>query len=149
MPHLCVTCWKVPVISTFSEKIIFAQCYCKFSMHFITSIGKSATILLLYTSICTCKNSWRPFLYYLQYHTLLFLYNLELIYKFLCIVKISSLVILQMWENKSGAGVDPHAFCIRIIFDLYAVVSNFVVKRAHNYIGSFSRWFSFVCRLCL
>ena len=36
-----------------------------------------------------------------------FLDNLELLHKFLCTVKISFPVILQMWENKSGAESDP------------------------------------------
>ena len=46
----------------------------------------------------------------LQYHPLLFLDNLEVLHKFLCIVKISSPVILQMWESKSGTGADPRPF---------------------------------------
>ena len=41
------------------------------------------------------------------YSTLPFLDNLEVLNKFLCTVKISFPVILQMWENKSGAGADP------------------------------------------
>ena len=36
--------------------------------------------------------------------------NLELIHNFLCIVKISLPVIPHMWENKPGAGADPHPF---------------------------------------
>ena len=40
----------------------------------------------------------------------IFLDNLEVLHKFLCIVKISFPVILQMWENKSCAGENPHQF---------------------------------------
>ena len=36
--------------------------------------------------------------------------NLKVLHKFMCAVKISFPVILQMWENKSGAGADPHPF---------------------------------------
>ena len=95
-----------PVIYTFSEKVMFAQCDCNFSMHFIPYIGNSAINLLL----CTCKIFLIAFFHNIQHNPLLFLDNIELIYKFICIVKISSPVILLMWENKSGAGADPHPF---------------------------------------
>ena len=41
---------------------------------------------------------------------LLFLDNPEILHKFLCTVKISYPVILQMWENISGTAADPHPF---------------------------------------
>ena len=42
-PPLCITCWKVLSYLLLSAKVIFAQFDCNFSMHFITSSGKSAT----------------------------------------------------------------------------------------------------------
>ena len=109
IPHLYVlTCWKILSDLLLSSKVMFAQCYWKFSIHFILSPGNSAINILICTSIFACKRFLMAFSENSLIFSLLFLDHLEVLHKFLCTVKISSPVILQMWENKSGAGVDPH-----------------------------------------
>ena len=70
-----------------SEKVMFAQFDSNFSIHFISSPGNSAINLLLFTSIFACKIFLMAFFENSLTFPLLFLYNLEVLHKFLCTVE--------------------------------------------------------------
>ena len=87
---------------------MLAQCDCSFSINFISSPGNSEINLLLCTSILACKIFLMAFFEKKSIFPHPILDSLEVLCKFLYTGKISSPVILKMWENKSGAGANPH-----------------------------------------
>ena len=146
-PSFMCECWKVLSYLLLSEKVIFAQCDCNFSMHFIPSIGNSAINIMLCASIFSCKRFLMDFFHNLQYHPLLSLDNLKVLHKFRCIVKYH-LQWFYKCEKIRRWSVSSSILNL-MIFDLNAFVSSFSVKRAHNLFGSFFRWLFFLCRLRL
>ena len=76
---------------------MLAQCDCIFPMHILFHImGTQQLIFFCVHQYCHAKYPEWPFLKNMQYPPLLFLDNLEVLHKFLCIVEIISPVILQM-----------------------------------------------------
>ena len=112
---------KSPVIYTFVRKSHVCTMWLKF-LNALYSIcwELSNQYSDVYINICMQKIPNR-ILHNLRYQPLISLDNLELLHKFLCIVKISSPVILQIWENKSGAGADLHPF--RTVWSLIYTLS--------------------------
>ena len=78
--------------------------------------------------------------------------NIELLHKFLCIVKISYPVILQTWENKPGAGADPNPFWTwwYLIYTLpsAAFPLNVRIIWSDTFSNCFSSYVACVCNNC-
>ena len=83
---------------------------------------------------------------------LLFLDDLKVLHKFLCTVKISSPVVILMWENKSGAVADTHPFWTwwSLIYTLYSATfpSNVCIIGADHFPDLFSSNVVCVCNHC-
>ena len=85
---------KNSIIPTFSAKVMFAQCYWSFEIHFTPSPGSSESNLLLRTWMFAQRRFLITFKRFFLNPHLLLLDNLEVLRKFPCTGKITSPVII-------------------------------------------------------